>query len=108
MSQLPNTLGKFVWHYLKPHKWCMAGFVVVASIWSEDASVLSGMVNDCFTNVMSVKLFHAIFGENKNLEKDVTQLIKSDRALQWYNFKLYLIQNLANTLLSMLLILQFS
>lgn len=264
MNFLPNTLGKFVWHYLKPHKWCMAGFVVVASIWavemslapyllklmingvsqfpneknkaismilmpaiayivltliinlnfrlydyinltlypqikaavtkdmfsymlghsygyfqntfagsstkkiwdmavnieslimipnewfyprvfalfiasatlfeavhpifgiilffwgigsvflsyifsgksrqlaqknSEDASVLSGMVNDCFTNVMSVKLFHALFGEKRNLEKDVTQLIKSDRALQWYNFRLYLIQNLANTIL---------
>lgn len=66
---------------------------------SEDASVLSGTVNDCFTNVMSVKLFHAIFGERKNLEKDVEQLVKSDRALQWYNFKLYLIQNLANTVL---------
>ncbi len=35
----------------------------------------------------------------KNIEKDVTQLIQSDRALQWYNFKLYLVQNLANTIL---------
>ncbi len=31
--------------------------------------VLSGTVNDCFTKVMSVKLFHAIFGENKKYRK---------------------------------------
>ena len=39
MTQLPNTLGKFVWHYLKPHKWCLVAFVLVAVVWSIDMSV---------------------------------------------------------------------
>jgi len=66
---------------------------------SEDASKLSGTVNDCFTNVISVKLFNNNSGECAHIDNDVSKLIKSDRALQWYNLKFNFIQGMGATLL---------
>lgn len=76
---------------------------------SEDASVLSGTVNDCFTNVISVKLFHSNNDESNHIANDVNKLIKSDRALQWFNLKFNFIQGMGSTLLlaSMLIALIF-
>lgn len=72
---------------------------MLARINSEDASTLSGTVSDCFTNVMSVKVFHTHAGEENHIKKDINRLVKSDRALQWYNFRLYFIQNIGNVIL---------
>ena len=72
---------------------------------SEDASTLSGTVNDCFTNVISVKLFDNNAGEYNHIDKDVSRLIKSDRSLQWYNLKFNFIQGMgAAVLLASMLI----
>ena len=66
---------------------------------SEDASILSGTVNDCFTNVISVKLFNSNDDESVHIANDAERLIKSDRALQWYNLKFNFIQGIGTTVL---------
>lgn len=54
MIQLPSTVSKFVWHYVKQRKLVLLGFIFVALFWSFELSFspyLLGKMIDIVTNV---------------------------------------------------------
>lgn len=66
---------------------------------SENIAKMTGTASDSISNIVSVKLFDNKFHEISHLGKDVDQLVKSDRDLQWYNLKVNLFQDIGYTTL---------
>ncbi len=66
---------------------------------SESISKMSGTLTDSISNVTSIKLFDSIAHEVSHADKDINQIVRHDRALQWYNFKVNFIQGFSITLL---------
>jgi ATP-binding cassette, subfamily B, bacterial len=66
---------------------------------SENVAKMTGTASDSISNVVSVKLFDNKSHETVHLSKDVDRLVDSDRALQWYNLKINLFQDIDYTIL---------
>jgi ATP-binding cassette subfamily B protein len=66
---------------------------------AESGSQVSGTISDSITNVMSTKLFGNLINEVNNLNRDIDQLVIDDRAAQWYNLKVNVIQRIGVVLL---------
>jgi ATP-binding cassette subfamily B protein len=66
---------------------------------SENIAKMTGTASDSISNIVSVKLFDNTSHENTHLNKDVEQLVASDRDLQWYNLKVNLFQDIGYTTL---------
>lgn len=79
-------------------------------IFSENISDLNGSVSDSVSNVMSTKLFDNIAHEVSNIDTILNRVVKSDRALSWYNLKINFLQGLGGSVLivSMLTALLYS
>lgn len=63
---LPSTLGPFIWRYLRNKKWYLAGFLLVALVWSVEMSLspylLRSMINVVVaTPTDQVKMMAEIF-----------------------------------------------
>ena len=71
----------------------------LARLNSEAAAKLGGSLSDSITNIMSVKLFSNIPNEVALIDKDIDQLVETDRRLQWRTLKFNFIQGLSVTLL---------
>jgi ATP-binding cassette subfamily B protein len=66
---------------------------------AESSSNVSGTISDSITNIMSTKLFGNLINEVNNLSTDIDQLVIDDRAAQWYNLKINVIQRVGVILL---------
>lgn len=64
---------------------------------SENIAKMTGTASDSISNIVSVKLFDNKSHEITHLDKDVDQLVNSDRNLQWYNLKVNLFQDIGYT-----------
>lgn len=73
-------------------------------IYSEAGARVGGTISDSIVNIMSTKLFGNISEEVSNVEKDIDNLVKRDRELQWYIIKISFWQGIAITLLIALMI----
>lgn len=71
----------------------------LARLNSEAAAKLGGSLSDSITNIMSVKLFSNVPNEVALIDKDIDQLVATDRKLQWRTLKFNFIQGLSVTLL---------
>jgi len=71
----------------------------LARLNSEAAAKMSGTLSDSVTNIMSVKLFSNTLSEVGRLNKDIDNLVDTDRNLQWTNLKFNFIQGLSVTVL---------
>ncbi|OGT63091.1 MAG: hypothetical protein A3E85_03870 [Gammaproteobacteria bacterium RIFCSPHIGHO2_12_FULL_45_12] len=67
----------------------------LARLNSEAAAKMSGTLSDSVTNIMSVKLFSNAPSEINRLNKDIDNLVDTDRNLQWTNLKFNFIQGLS-------------
>lgn len=66
---------------------------------SENIAKLTGTASDSISNIVNVKLFDNKAHEISHLDKDVDQVVNSDRDLQWYNLKVNLYQDIGHTIL---------
>jgi len=71
----------------------------LARLNSEADAKMSGTMSDSVTNIMSTKLFSNIPHEIYHVDKDIDQLVDSDRKLQWKNLIFNFIQGLGVTIL---------
>lgn len=72
----------------------------LARINSEAAAKMSGSLSDSITNTMSIKLFANIPSESALLDKDIDQVVATDRSLQWRNLTFNFLQGLSVTALT--------
>lgn len=66
---------------------------------AESSSKVSGTISDSITNIMSTKLFGTLTNEVNNLSTDIDKLVIDDRAAQWYNLKISVMQRIGVILL---------
>jgi ATP-binding cassette subfamily B protein len=72
----------------------------LARQYSESGAKMNGTIADSITNIMSTKLFANIPDEIANVEKDINEVVKHDKAMQWYNVKISFLQGTGVTLLT--------
>lgn len=72
---------------------------------SEAGNVMGGKIVDSIINIMSTKLFTNSDYEEKVVFNSIDNLMKKDRALQWYLLKVYFIQGLWVILLISLMLI---
>ncbi len=66
---------------------------------SEAGAKVDGTMIDAISNVMAVKLYANLPQEISNIDKDINQVVQTDRQLQWRNLKVNFAQGTGVTLL---------
>ena len=91
----------FIWSILFVYFTYIAskGTVKYSRSFSESISTMMGTVSDSLSNISSIKLYNNITHEISHIDRNATQVVKHDRALQWYNLKINFFQGIGLTTL---------
>jgi ATP-binding cassette subfamily B protein len=57
---MPKTVWTFIWHYLRDKKWMLAGFVLIALVWSAELSVSPYLIKRIVDIVVMYHQDHAM------------------------------------------------